>query len=222
MYVPPGALIKGEACVGCHDSQLFIRTPHTQQAKYSSRLADRVNAWSDADALHGRLTHVGLPFQAWNEDKNQPKRVRIDVSKYDARFPLKSDEAADFAAGKLAPANACTTCHSVGKSPLKPPHADEGSCDNFVREWVDPTYHGPVTKKFLSETAKSWPNSHWMPPGDTARFKTRDEYEKYYRRALLAIKRCCINPDLEGQDNSKPCLEGWANVLPRMSGRALP
>jgi hypothetical protein len=211
LYVAPGVLAKGEPCIACHDSQVFVRTPFVEQPKHQG-LRNGLGAtdiWSDAEALHGRLRHVGLPFARWNTDDSQPARIRVASSEYDALYPMTPAEQQDWNAGALASAGACGACHSIGKSPLKSPSADEGSCDDLLRYWVDKTYVGPVTGAFLSDTAKSFPASHWMPPGAAARFPSQAAFERYYRRALRAVARCCLKPDMMGPGGTQPCSDGW-------------
>jgi hypothetical protein len=44
-----------------------------------------------------------------------------------------------------------------------------------------------------------------MPPGEAERLPSKEAFERHYRRALKAIGRCCVNPDLQTPSGDPVC-----------------
>ena len=197
LYVEPGRLVRGDACVRCHDSQLFLRTPYVSQAKYSPRATDRANAVPDI-TTHGRLKHIGLPFASWNRDDAQPFRIRVNPSVYDQAFPLTAEEQQDVSGGKMEGSDACAACHAIGKSRLEhnTPGAHRGTCNDIIRAWTHPGTLTPVNERWLSESGKKPARLYWMPPSSATTDAEAAEWPLRFKRAIAAVKRCCEDPEL--------------------------
>jgi len=73
--------------------------------------------------------------------------------------------------------NTCLGCHRIGNLM---------TCKQTVREAV-----GIVTSRGSDEWAKTYPNSHWMPPGNSM---TQKQWDQIYGGSVDAIFACCANP----------------------------
>lgn len=73
--------------------------------------------------------------------------------------------------------NTCVGCHRIGNMT---------TCKETVREAV-----GLVTSPGSDDWAKQYPNSHWMPPGNSM---TEKQWEQIYSSSVQKIFACCANP----------------------------
>lgn len=199
LYIEPGRLIRGDACIRCHDSQLFVRTPFLSQLKYSRRAADRENAVPDTTEYERPLHHIGKAFASWNLPENQPFRIRIDLAAYNTLFPPSPAEAQAIDSSELEPADACTQCHAIGKSGMehRDPDGHRGTCGQMITPWLTAGVTTPVLQRWLSDTGKRHENFFWMPPGVAATLPNEAAWRARYRRATEALARCCANPTME-------------------------
>lgn len=186
LYVPPGELVgRGDACIKCHDNQVWIRTPVLASAKPFG------NGVPDTDVWAKKLFHVGKPFQAWNSEKLQPNIIKINSEAYDEIFPP------DPSLPKVN-AGLCTTCHYIGKSPW----ADEweGTCGNFVRGWATKEV-SPLVSRWQSHDAH---RKFWMPPRRD-KLASENEWRNHYDRAIQAAWACCQNYELRSEQSGYVC-----------------
>lgn len=178
-------------CVGCHDSQLWLRTPYIVQAD-----SDPGKRFVPFNPKHGRLKHLGDAFKSWNKDENQPMRIRIDSAAY-IQANVKQENQAKLKEqikdGTFASPNTCTRCHSIGKSPLATTKS-MGTCNN-LRFAAFGKIHVASTK--IADNRKGFPHAFWMPPDlDTASIDTEKKYNRYMWYALDALDKCCKSPTL--------------------------
>jgi len=72
--------------------------------------------------------------------------------------------------------NTCVGCHRIGNLM---------TCKQTVRQAVGEPSPGS------DEWAKTYPNSHWMPPGNSL---TQKQWDQIYGESVKAILACCANP----------------------------
>jgi hypothetical protein len=72
--------------------------------------------------------------------------------------------------------NTCVGCHRIGNLM---------TCKQTVRQAVGEPSPGS------DEWAKKYPNSHWMPPGNSL---TQKQWDQIYGESVKAILACCANP----------------------------
>jgi hypothetical protein len=73
--------------------------------------------------------------------------------------------------------NTCVGCHRIGNLT---------TCKQTAREAV-----GMVTSPGSDDWAKQYPNSHWMPPGNSM---TEKQWDQIYSASVQKIFACCANP----------------------------
>ncbi|HUJ82438.1 MAG TPA: hypothetical protein VLW83_11190 [Candidatus Acidoferrales bacterium] len=73
--------------------------------------------------------------------------------------------------------NTCVGCHRI---------ANLTTCRQTVREAV-----GIVTSRGSDDWARQYPNSHWMPPGNSM---TEKQWDQIYSASVQKIFACCANP----------------------------
>jgi hypothetical protein len=74
--------------------------------------------------------------------------------------------------------NLCITCHRIGTS---------ASSESFA-QWAT----GDTFPSQLSKAYKTYPNSHWMPPGESESM-TKEEWGTLYKSSLLQLLSCNQN-----------------------------
>jgi hypothetical protein len=190
LYVSPVTLTSDNSeCFRCHDNHVWLRTPWIRsdnQVKASPEIDNEI------PRTEGQPNHIGRPFKHWNNPKNRPARISIDRALFDQTFPPSAEEAALMAQGKMAPSNACTQCHALGKASIANPY--EGSCNAFARFWMPDKgthYAGTTAGMRMSSHGAAFPLRAWMPPGASQQFKSGEEYEAFYKRAFKSISLCC-------------------------------
>ncbi len=177
-YVAPGLLTEKDACVRCHDNQIWIRTPFVTQLGASSDEGARRHALPQRDTRLGRLKYPGVAFQGWESPEKRTDFIAIDPK---MTVPDVAGE---------GNANLCTSCHDIGKSRMLAPGDKEGTCQLFARPWFDEQFAGPVEGRFL--TAHAATDRFWMPPNETV--ASAEAFRKDYALPLAALKSCCVDP----------------------------
>lgn len=79
------------------------------------------------------------------------------------------------------PGNTCTGCHRIGS---------EFTCNQGMFEAA-----GDIPPQNGDDWAKTYPGSHWMPPGN---FHSESFWNITYRDAIDQLNTCCQNPDAPG------------------------
>lgn len=77
--------------------------------------------------------------------------------------------------------NTCTSCHRIGSF---------ATCQHTVAESV-----GKTASPGSDDWAQRYPNSHWMPPGNSY---TQAQWDVIYRQSLEKIGQCCVDPSRPG------------------------
>lgn len=77
--------------------------------------------------------------------------------------------------------NTCTGCHRIGA---------QFTCEQGMYEAA-----GAIPPKNGNDWANSYPNSHWMPPGN---FHNEDAWNVIYQSAIQQLGTCCEDPDAPG------------------------
>ncbi|MBK6692577.1 MAG: hypothetical protein IPG50_10280 [Myxococcales bacterium] len=182
-------------CYRCHDSQVFLRTPWISVKNQAPSKTGKVH---EIPRTLGVPTYLGKAYRGWNLAANRPKQIKINKVVFDGAFPLSASESAAVAAGKMAPSDACTQCHTIGKSEIA--SAGQGSCNHFVRVWMGggPSFSGTVLGSKVSSFGGAFPQSAWMPPAAPSQFASDAAYRGYYARAFSALETCCDDPSQPG------------------------
>lgn len=183
-------------CYRCHDSQVWLGTPWIGVKNQVPSTSGKTHAIPRTVAPP---TFLGKAYRRWNLAASRPKQVRIDAAAYDAANPLSAADAQAIRGGTMAPSDACTQCHSLGKSSLAT--AGQGTCNHFVRWWTTgkPSgYSGSVLGSKVSPFGHQFPRDAWMPPALPAAATSDASYQAFYRRAFEAVDRCCTDPSRAG------------------------
>lgn len=77
--------------------------------------------------------------------------------------------------------NTCTGCHRIGT---------QFTCSQGILEAA-----GEIPPKNGNAWANSYPNSHWMPPGN---FHNLDAWNVIYKDSIKQLSTCCTDPDAQG------------------------
>jgi hypothetical protein len=201
----PPSLIRDTNCTKCHNAGPWIQDPYVMQANDDYRANHRVHGQRVDNRVpsnpRGVLTQqVGDMFASWNSTE-RPFRIRINEPAFLAALqPAERTEYTNaLDNGSVANLNECTSCHDLGTN-RDPRFRDEGTC-GFVRAFATGQNPGTVAYQQravrLSDWARTFPHSAWMPPDHG--METEASYEQYYRFALGAIDACCQHPEMTGQ-----------------------
>lgn len=77
--------------------------------------------------------------------------------------------------------NNCTSCHRIG------------NMQTCATTMLQATGRKPITG--ADAWAKTYPHSHWMPPGNSL---TQRQWDVTYAPAMRELERCCANPKAPG------------------------
>lgn len=197
VYTSPVALMSDHTeCTRCHDSQVWLRTPWIGTQNQAASSSGKVH---EIPRPQGQPTFIGKAYREWNLTANRPAQMKIDNATFDEAFPPSASDAAAIKSGKLAPSDACTQCHSIGKSELAT--GGQGSCNHFARYWMTEkpsSFASTVLGSKLSNFGNAFPHDAWMPPTAATTFTSDTAYRAFYARAFKAIQTCCDDPTRVG------------------------
>jgi hypothetical protein len=179
-------------CVGCHQNEVWLRTPFAMSAPYQADKGYRKSGTQTAYATGGgnavpdttKISRRGLPCSvgvpAWNLPGGDaaPRQVKINSEAYVAMKgkPLPPGH---------APAGACTACHYFG--------AKSGGmgCSTFLPELATGSYR-------RRNDGAPFLNKYWMPPSgeltsppQTTAITNADQYSVIFSTAFEALAWCC-------------------------------
>jgi hypothetical protein len=183
-------------CYRCHDSQVWLRTPWISVKNQTPSASGNVN---EIPRTQGEPTFLGKAYRDWNLPASRPKQIKIDKAAFDQALPLTAPEQAAIQAGTMAPSDACTQCHSIGKSELAT--SGQGTCNHFARYWMSSkpsSFDNTVLGSKVSGFGNSFPRDAWMPPSAATTLTSDSAYQDFYGRAFKAIEVCCDDPSAPG------------------------
>lgn len=197
VYTSPVTLTSDHTeCTRCHDSQVWLRTPWIGT---QNQIASSTGKVHEIPRPQGQPTFIGKAYRDWNLTTSRPAQIKIDVAAFDEAFPPSASDATAMKSGSMAPSDACTQCHSIGKSDLAT--SGQGSCNHFARYWMSEkpsSFASTVLGSKLSSLGNSFPDDAWMPPTAATAFTTESAYRAFYARAFKAIQTCCDDPSRAG------------------------
>ncbi|MBX3188757.1 MAG: hypothetical protein KF819_17195 [Labilithrix sp.] len=166
-------------CMGCHSAEAFIHTPWIDGAirRDGTPIVPKMGAHADFE-----ISWNGSPYSVVN--RKAQARGRVGGGSWDMPKQIVSEEA-----------DACLSCHRIGagqgmrRFPMWA--VGEEGLDKFPSGTS-----GPLEPK-LTNWAKRFENSHWMPPrlsGITEETWPQSKYAK----AVAHIRKCAENAAAEG------------------------
>ncbi len=197
IYVSPVTLTTDHTeCYRCHDNQVWLKTPWIG---VENQVPSATGKTHDIPRPPGQPLFIGRAYKDWNLPASRPKLVVIDNATFDKAFPPTAAEQSAIQSGKMAPSNACTSCHAIAKSEIAT--AGQGTCNEFARYWM-PTkpssFSGTVLGSKVSSYGNSFPHDAWMPPSAATAFTSDAAFQAFYARAFKSIQTCCDDPSRAG------------------------
>ncbi len=197
VYTSPVTLTTDHSeCVRCHDSQVWLSTPWIGVANQLPSATGKVH---EIPRPQGQPTFIGRAYRTWNLSEHRPAQIKIDAAAFDQASPPSASQAAAIHSGKIAPSDACTQCHSIGKYAAA--SGGQGSCNHFARYWMSErpsSFASTVLGSKLSTSGNAFPHNAWMPPTAATTFASDTDYRAFYTRAFAALQTCCDDPSQPG------------------------
>jgi len=166
IYLNPAEFKGGDACVRCHDGQLWVRTPALKGLRFGSDFITK----NLMPARPENLRVIGKHHAPWTAPENRPYFFKIDAERYLAKHHGEAYAKADQGARATLRRKVveCHRCHAIGKSRMS--HRDEanghggeghrqGLCAKFAANWFVPKAH--ETGKPPAGRVKFFPALDW-------------------------------------------------------------